>query len=252
MDKKKLNILLIEDNPGDAFLIKFYLEDKYSGEYNFHHVDYLKLGLEALAKDQYDAVLLDMDLPDSFGIDTVKEIMSKFPQQLVLVLTGLNDEEVGLKTINAGAQDYLVKGKFDGKLLHSTILHAAERVNSLNEKKVDTSPGENHCRDALIRVIEIIDSVYMEIEEDNKTFRSPNYQSLLNKEKISGNAEQISFYSIFENEAEVESLVKNSMQEKSNFEISFKTKAGNTLYLKGIYAAGAPPKICILTSYKAL
>ncbi len=115
MAEQELKVLLLEDNPGDAFLIKFYLGESSSPVFQVSHAENLKTALDFLGENKYDIIISDMNLPDSFGVDTIKNILSKFPGNLVIVLTGLTDEEVGLETVRYGAQDFLVKGKFDGK-----------------------------------------------------------------------------------------------------------------------------------------
>ncbi len=124
---EELKVLLIEDNQGDAFLIKFYLGESTSPVFNVSHAETVKVALDLLAENRFDMILSDMNLPDSFGVDTIKTILSKYPGNLVVVLTGLTDEAVGLETVRYGAQDFLVKGKFDGKVLLSTVLFAFER-----------------------------------------------------------------------------------------------------------------------------
>ena len=124
---EELKVLLIEDNQGDAFLIKFYLGESTSPVFNVSHAETVKVALDLLAENSFDMILSDMNLPDSFGVDTIKTILSKYPGNLVVVLTGLTDEAVGLETVRYGAQDFLVKGKFDGKVLLSTVLFAFER-----------------------------------------------------------------------------------------------------------------------------
>ena len=124
---EELKVLLIEDNQGDAFLMKFYLGESTDPVFNVSHAETVKAALDFLAENRFDMILSDMNLPDSFGVDTIKTILSKYPGNLVVVLTGLTDEAVGLETVRYGAQDFLVKGKFDGKVLLSTVLFAFER-----------------------------------------------------------------------------------------------------------------------------
>src|SRR5580704_10541097 len=135
MTQQELKVLLIEDNPGDAFLIKFYLGESTSPVFHVSHSEDVKGGLDLLSKDKYDIILSDMNLPDSFGVETIKSILGKYPGNLVIVLTGLTDEEVGLETVRYGAQDFLVKGKFDGKVLISSVMFSFERFK-LN-KQID-------------------------------------------------------------------------------------------------------------------
>lgn len=122
-----LNILLIEDNPGDAFLIKFYLEDSVLKFARLLHAEYLKTAIDLLQHNEFDVILLDLNLPDSKGIETLESVLEASQGSVVIVLTGLNDEELGLQTVKKGAQDFLVKGQFDGKVLTSSVRYAFER-----------------------------------------------------------------------------------------------------------------------------
>lgn len=122
-----LNILLIEDNPGDAFLIKFYLEDSVLKYARLLHAEYLKTAIDLLQNNEFDVILLDLNLPDSKGIETLESVLEASQGSVVIVLTGLNDEELGLQTVTKGAQDFLVKGQFDGKVLTSSVRYAFER-----------------------------------------------------------------------------------------------------------------------------
>jgi len=226
MSKKKLDILLIEDNPGDAFLIKFYLEDQYSEEYNLHHVDYLKYGLEALATKPYDIVLLDLDLPDSDRKDTVKRVMEAFPKVLLIVLTGLNDEEVGLSTVNAGAQDFIVKGKFDGKVLHSKIRFALERFN---QQSNDSGAWSKDHESALNTVLSLSNAVYVEMSLQLDSFSSPNFHSYYNKPHTAD------FFEIFSDASAVKSACEQAIASKGNFSLQSNSTEGKSLQVDGTY-----------------
>lgn len=162
MDKDKFKVLLIEDNPGDAFLIKFYLEESTVPLFEIFHAETIKQAYELLDQHSFDIVLQDLNLPDSHGVDSIKNLLEKYPNNLVLVLTGLTDEEVGLETVRYGAQDFLVKGKFDGKVLISSVIFAYERyklTNSINKFTEETEVRKvrfNHLQQLLkIGVIEI-------------------------------------------------------------------------------------------------
>lgn len=122
-----LNILLIEDNPGDAFLIKFYLEESVLKYARLLHAEYLNTAIDLLQNNEFDVILLDLNLPDSKGIETLEAVLEASQGSVVIVLTGLNDEELGLQTVKKGAQDFLVKGQFDGKVLTSSVRYAFER-----------------------------------------------------------------------------------------------------------------------------
>ncbi len=172
MSPTELKVLVVEDNPGDAFLIKFYLEESTSPVFKVAHSEDVKGALELLSKEKYDIILSDMNLPDSFGIETLKTILGKYPGNLLIVLTGLTDEEVGLETVRYGAQDFLVKGKFDGKVLVSSVMFAFERFK-LNRQLDNVSHEldvENWRLDSIQRLLKV---GYFEIDiKNDKIFRS--------------------------------------------------------------------------------
>lgn len=127
--------MLVEDNPGDADLIKEYLHDDDSKRYKLQEVDTLAAALDLLARQTFDIVLLDLSLPDSVGLDTVRSVLASCPQVALVVLTGLKDEKVALQAVRSGAQDYLEKNTISSALLHRTISYAIERKESLREKE---------------------------------------------------------------------------------------------------------------------
>ncbi|WP_251343654.1 ATP-binding response regulator [Haloplanus halophilus] len=131
-----LDVLLVEDNEGDARLIRHHLRTNTSSVFeppNITHVESLPAALDRLAEGDFDLVLLDLGLSDSRGIETLERLneriesdddVSRLP---VVVLTGLTDDETALKAIQEGAQDYLLKGDLDGALLERAIRYAMER-----------------------------------------------------------------------------------------------------------------------------
>lgn len=135
--KTVIHILLIEDNPGDARLLEEYLKHARLIEVNMLRAARLSQGIEMMADEEnrIDLVLLDLDLPDCSGIDTFLNLHQRFPDTPIIVLTGANEDELGLKAIQSGAQDFLfkndlmdelVKGK-KGRLLERSISYAFER-----------------------------------------------------------------------------------------------------------------------------
>lgn len=127
MQKRKL--LMVEDTKADAFLIQFYLEQ--SQKYEMTSVVCLKDAIDAMKKEDFDMILLDMNLPDSREIDTLKTWVNHFPHHLVIVLTGRNDENIGLESMQLGAQDFIIKGKFDAHTLGMKLDYAYERFNQI-------------------------------------------------------------------------------------------------------------------------
>jgi signal transduction histidine kinase len=120
-------ILLVEDSRSDARLLEATLQDAGVHRFRLTHVERLDEALAALGDGGVDIVLLDLHLPDSQGLDTLAELKREQPGVPVMVLTGLDDEELAVRAMQAGAQDYLPKGVVDGALLARLIRHAVER-----------------------------------------------------------------------------------------------------------------------------
>jgi len=122
-----LNILLIEDNPGDARLIKEILREAGTADMDVEWETRLSSGLSRLQQGSISAVLLDLGLPDATGLETVTKVCSRFPEIPVVVLTGQGEEAVAVQAVKRGAQDYLVKGAVDTMVLVRSIRYAIER-----------------------------------------------------------------------------------------------------------------------------
>ena len=135
MNKNTVNVLLIEDNPGDARLIQETLAQVGGGRFHVECADTLTTGVECLARQPIDVVLLDLSLPDSQGLDTVRRAVEVARGVAVVVLTGTDDDVLAAQALHAGAQDYLVKGTLDGDLVARTLRHAIERGHLVLELK---------------------------------------------------------------------------------------------------------------------
>jgi signal transduction histidine kinase len=126
-----INVLLIEDNPGDARLVEILLED--SGfDCRVDNKMSLEEGIQAHFDKEYGVVLLDLTLPDSRGFETLQRFIKAHSDANVIVMTGLMDKELGLNAVRAGAQDFLMKGGFDSELLAKTLHYSIERKNALS------------------------------------------------------------------------------------------------------------------------
>jgi PAS domain S-box-containing protein len=124
-----MRILLVEDNPGDLRSLQRFLPsgDGAAGGFQITHADRLATGLELLAGSRYDAVLLDLSLPDSQGMNTLVRLRAAAQEVPIIVLTGIGDEMLGGRLIQAGAQDFLVKGEVTGALLKRSLHYAVDR-----------------------------------------------------------------------------------------------------------------------------
>jgi PAS domain S-box-containing protein len=127
VDSGKTRVFLIEDNPGDARLIRDLLTEAGNSVFDLGHADCLSTGLKRLAEGDIDVLLLDLSLPDSQGLDSLSKVLAKAPKVPIVVMSGLEDESVAIKAVQEGAQDYLVKGSVDAKLLARSLRYAIER-----------------------------------------------------------------------------------------------------------------------------
>ncbi len=124
---QQLRILLIEDSESDAGLVAARLHQT-DTVYRIDWVSYLALGKQKLAECRYDAVLLDLNLPDSEGLATFELLHEAFPNVPVIVLSGLDDQELAEESVRRGAEDYVPKVKADGATLNRAIRYARERT----------------------------------------------------------------------------------------------------------------------------
>jgi PAS domain S-box-containing protein len=122
-----MKLLLVEDNPPDARLIREMLKEAPPGMFDLTLADRLDRALEAVRLDPPDVALMDLGLPDSSGLATLMAAQGAHPGLPIVVLTGLNDQAFAVEAVRAGAQDYLVKGRINGEVLVRTLHHAVER-----------------------------------------------------------------------------------------------------------------------------
>ena len=131
--KNSINLLMIEDNPGDARLIREMLSESTLVEYKVTWADKLKEGFDYILNNEFDIILVDLSLPDSFGLDTLNSVTTNFSKLPIIVLTGLDNEKIGLDAMRLGAQDYLIKGRLDFTNLSRAINYALERFRVVEE-----------------------------------------------------------------------------------------------------------------------
>lgn len=143
-----MKILLIEDNPGDVRLVREMLKET-PGDFTLDFAETLASGLEFLSINEVDAVLLDLGLPDSRGLETLARFQGQCPHLPVVTMTSIDDEEVAVQAVRQGAEDYLVKGEIDARWLRQALLYAIERKRlkeSLNQARVEKEKTEEKYR----------------------------------------------------------------------------------------------------------
>jgi two-component system, cell cycle sensor histidine kinase and response regulator CckA len=130
MSRQALKVLLIEDNPGDVCLLREFLADVSSFQFQLISAESLRNALNCVEKESFDVILLDLSLPDSQGLESFVKIRDRVPSIPIIVLTGIDDETLALKAMQQGAQDYLLKGQVNGDLLVRCMRYAIERQRS--------------------------------------------------------------------------------------------------------------------------
>ena len=130
-DNQPIRILVVEDNPGDLFLFREFLHGTALSVAEIRHAASLSEAKQLLAQNVIDLLFLDLSLPDSFGLESYTQLQSLTQRVAVVLLTGLNDTKIAMQALVMGAQDYLVKGDFDEKLLSRAIRYSIERLRNL-------------------------------------------------------------------------------------------------------------------------
>jgi len=162
MDSQAISVLLVEDNPGDARLVRELLSEVGSDAIVLRHAETLTAAIDQVRLAPPDLLLLDLTLPDSSGLESVSRMLEFAPSLPIIVLTGLADEEMANQAIHLGAQDYLVKGSIEGRRLAQVIRYALERkknehaVRQIKQQyeSILTSVSEGVCvfdRDGVVR-----------------------------------------------------------------------------------------------------
>jgi signal transduction histidine kinase len=138
MVKERIKVLIVEDDPGDARLAEVTLSQSSHLVFETEITDCLSLAMERLCGGSFDVVLLDMGLPDSQGLDTLSRVHNENQEIPIVVLTGFDDEEMGVQAMQAGAQDYLAKGQDVNRSLIRCIRYAIERKKAETQIKTYT------------------------------------------------------------------------------------------------------------------
>jgi two-component system, OmpR family, phosphate regulon sensor histidine kinase PhoR len=168
-----ITVLLIEDNPGDARLIRELLAEADGDGFQVWHADCLSAGLQRLAQGNVgdiNVILLDLSLPDSIGLDTFARVEAQSPLIPIVVLTGLDDGELAAHAIRAGAQDYLSKAEMGTSLLARSLRYAIERKEA--DKERERLLAENQRRAAeLDAVIHHLPASVLVYDKEGKIVR---------------------------------------------------------------------------------
>ena len=141
--KPTVRVLVIEDNPGDAVLVREMLREAFAESFEMHHARILRDAIDLLLREPVDCVLLDLSLPDAEGLDALAQLRNVAVDVPVIVLSGRSDQETAVRAVSEGAQDYLIKGQVDTNLLARSISYAIER------KRAEVELAHQALHDAL-------------------------------------------------------------------------------------------------------
>src|SRR5437667_1050022 len=141
MPHKRIRVLLIEDNPGDAKLVGLMLKAAPEPGFDVQHVEDLQTALAQMKLQAFDVLLLDLNLPDSRELSTLGRVHAHDPSIPIVILTGIEDRQKAVEALAQGATDYLVKGKADAHLLERAILRCV-KVTDEEQAPVEERPEE--------------------------------------------------------------------------------------------------------------
>jgi diguanylate cyclase (GGDEF)-like protein len=141
--KEALRVLAVEDNPGDAILVREMLRDASPDGFVLQNADRLSTAVEYLLDGAVDCVLLDLSLPDAEGLEALAQVRTLALDVPIIVLSGRSDEVLAVQAVHEGAQDYLIKGQVDARLLSRSINYAIER------KRAEVELAHQAMHDAL-------------------------------------------------------------------------------------------------------
>jgi signal transduction histidine kinase len=160
-----INVLLVEDNAADARLIGALLDDASAPVFALVHIPQLSHLPEALSRKRFDVILLDLSLPDAYGLDTVMRAHSISPGTPIVVMSNMGDEDTAVKAVQIGAQDYLFKGSVDTNLLVRSIRYAIERKRTETMREALLDELDQRVRERTNELVLANEKLQQEIEE---------------------------------------------------------------------------------------
>jgi len=148
-----LKIMVVEDNEGDWFLIKEYLSEHCPKE-SIVHCTSLHTALDKLQEQQFDIILLDLTLPDSFGNESIAQVLAHSQEAPVIVLTGFEDRLFSMESLQSGVQDYILKDEVTSTLLFKSIYYSIERNKGRLHLMAEQKKKERDITEAVIAALE--------------------------------------------------------------------------------------------------
>lgn len=161
-----IHVLLVDDSPADAYLFKHRLAQADALSYQCTHVESLSLALDYLERIVVDTIILDLNLPDAADLEGLAILSKAVPHLPIIILSGIDDRELTDQALRAGAQDYLIKGKYTPLLLDRTLRYAIER----NRNKQHLRQSEERLRTIIERVS---DGIVIVDQQERILFANP-------------------------------------------------------------------------------
>jgi two-component system cell cycle sensor histidine kinase/response regulator CckA len=172
MNLEDVRILLVEDNPIDARLLRQMVQQASGGRFQLQQAGRMAEALDLLRQQEFDLVLLDLSLPDARGLETVTSVHAHAPKIPIVVLTSLDDEAIGIRAVRAGAQDYLIKGHVGGDLLVRSVRYACERARAVEALE----RREEHYRSLTENSLDLVSIVN---SDGTIRYASPSHERIL-------------------------------------------------------------------------
>lgn len=179
IEKRLLKLLMIEDDAADFELFHEVLDGALNLSFDLRHASTLAEGLQNLDSRRFDLIIVDLNLPDNRGLDTLSTVQQHTPDVPVIVLTGLDDEEVGLDAVHLGAQDYLVKNTLESKSLARSIQYAVERFSLRRQLQVTADELARSEKKYLAMIKENSDALLIIDRDGFVRFMNPAAEQLL-------------------------------------------------------------------------
>ncbi|HGE70112.1 TPA: response regulator [Candidatus Poribacteria bacterium] len=199
-----IRILLVEDDDAYAMLIGRMLKRAKIGKFSVERVDSQQSAFERLPKGDIDLVLLDLHLPDTNGLATLDSFINKEYDVPIVILTSLNDEITGIKALQKGAQDYIIKSDINEELLIRSIRYSIERYNLISELKRNTKALEASEERFRIITEQNADAIVVVDDERIVRFVNPTAEKVFNRSADEFIGKQFDFSSEYGVETDIE------------------------------------------------
>jgi len=218
---EKIRLLLIENSEREAITIAEFLESSAAFNYEIVNLVSLEETYQYLSENTVDIILVNLALPDSFGIHTFNALFKKYPKIPFLIITGIDDHEVGINAVKLGAQDYLLKHEINGITLNRSISYAIERKKAAQKLR----KSEEKYRELFVRSR---DAIYMSTIEGDFIDINPAGLSMFGYEPKDVNNLKVRDLYFSDEDREKLTYALNEDREISDYEVTLKKKDGKT------------------------